>query len=644
MFVNRDAELARLRCALADGRSPGVPSLVVVIGGPGVGKSATARHWAHANTERFVDGQLYVDLSVRNKGLVSISSTLASLLRSLGVDESVIPDALADRTSLFRSRLAGKRVLILVEDARYAAEVTPLLPAESDCCLLVTSRSSLQELVAEGASVVRLGPLELSASEQMLLDMCGTPSDTSERAAITSVARSCGGLPIALRICGALATSRGSASWLAARLLDESARLSRMKVGAAASVQAVFDEAYTELASDEASLYRILGVQPCVVFGRGLVEALVPGSESTLDRLIDSQLIEDWGGRLRFHDLVRTHARQVAESLDAEAQREAIITSTIEYYVSQAQHMDRAIVPERLRFAEAPSRDSEFADAAAALRWFELERANLLAALRAASERELHHCRWRLAEAMWIAYNNHRHPEEALDVYATGVAGAHAHGDPGVEARMRQQLARAAIDLGDFDTAAGELDEAARLAERVDLPRLSASILEFRGVLEIERKRFSAAIDPLLRARELFARHGFRRGVALQDYLLGRAYTGLTDYARAIARLHEAAAAIDADSDPVTHGRVLLRLGEAEGAAGKLDAAAEHLGACIAVMRRADALIYVASALEGLGGVRGAQGAADLERRELEAAHALYLRVGSPRAETVRERLTALNG
>ena len=160
-------------------------------------------------------------------------------------------------------------------------------------------------------------------------------------------------------------------------------------------------------------------------------------------------------------------------------------------------------------------------------------------------------------------------------------------------------------------------------------------------MLEINREAFAAAIAPLTQARETFAANSYRRGVALQEYMLGRALTGMGDHARAIARLRGAEALVYRDADPVTHGRVLRRLGEAHRAAGRLNDAALVLGKALEVMSAANAPFYVATALEVLAGVRGEQGARDLQRRELNAALTVFAAMGSPRAAVIEDHLAA---
>lgn len=652
-FVNRNIEFGLFDRLTQPSSPPGAPRVVLVTGGHGVGKSATSRCWAHANSDRFVDGQLYVDFDdVRHRGGVGIADVLGGLLRALGLGENVIPSGLADRVALFRSRLAGKRVLLLLDDARYAAEVVPLIPAGAECCVLVTTRAPLQQLLADGAGVVRLDPLDEASARSLLAEMIGVWRVAAEAEAVDELRRICDGLPVALRICGGQLAGRHArrpVSWLVDCLADEERRLEQLTMGVGGSLQAVFDEAYRGLLPNESLLYRALGTQTGRTFTARLAAALLPvalpTAEALLGALIEAHLVEDLGERQRFHELLWTHAHYTARREDAVDVREAIISRMIGHYLDAAQRMDHAIMPDRLRFAAAPdSAGSElaFAGPAQALGWFEAERANLLCALRAAHERERHAETWQLAEAMWIAYNNRKHYEEAREVYALGVEGAVGSGDVGVEARMRQQLARAEIELEQFDVAKQELDRAGVLAADSDNERLKASIMEFRGVLEISRGAYRDAIAILEQARAAFGRQGYRRGVALQEYMLGRAYSGDGDHASAIEHLRQAERLVDPKLDVLTHGRILLRLGEGQLAARRLGDAVKSLSAAVEVMRGAEALFYVASALEALADVRHVEGAKELERGELEAAVVVHRAVGNPRAEVIQTRLEQL--
>jgi len=653
-FVNRNAEFAQLD-GLAASRVPvGGSRVVVLTGGHGVGKSATGSRWAHANSDRFVDGQLYADFGAsRHRGGVGVSDVLAGFLRALGLGDEVIPAGLAERTALFRSRLAGKRLLVLLDDVEQAAQVKPLIPANSDCVVLVTTRAPLPELVFDGAGVVRLAPLDGPSADALLRRLVGKARVEAEPAAVVELSRICGGLPVALRICGAQLAGLHAdrpVSWLVARLSDEERRLRTLSRGEGHSLQAVFDDAYRSLGPEQARSYRALGLHPgptfSVVAAAAGIGSSLAEAEDLLEDLFSAHLIERGTSRFRFHDLLRAHARRTAEREEPASNRDEVVHNIVSHYVSTAQRMDLAIIPDRLRFAPplaaTEMEEPSFSSPAEGLAWFEIERPNLLAAIQVAHEREWDAEAWHLSEAMWIAYNNHKHFDEAREVYALGVHAAERAGDPDVQARMRQQLARAHIDLLDFAAAERELNLAQELASHGSNPRLQASIIEFMGLVHLGRGEPGDAVRTFRESLSAFAAIGYTRGVVLQEYLLGRALGASGRHGEAVAHLRNAELLVDRDADALTYGRILTRLGQALLDDEDLAGASESLVAAVDLMRRHDALFYVALALECLADVRARQGDMQGQRTELESALAVHEALGSARAEELSELLRQL--
>jgi hypothetical protein len=168
-FVNRDVEVGSVDELIDRPQTIGAPPVVVLTGGHGVGKTATGRYWAHLNSKRFEDGQLYADFSeLRYRGGVPVGDVLGGFLRAFGIADEVIPVDLAERTALFRSSTAGKRVLVLLDDVDHAAQVQPLIPNTTDSVVLVTSRAPLEELIYDGAGLVRLSPLGQESARALL--------------------------------------------------------------------------------------------------------------------------------------------------------------------------------------------------------------------------------------------------------------------------------------------------------------------------------------------------------------------------------------------------------------------------------------------------------------------------------------------
>jgi tetratricopeptide (TPR) repeat protein len=651
-FVNRKSEVERLDQLIAGRTKKDSPPVVLVVGAAGVGKSATSKYWAHLNSTRFPDGQLYSDFSeLRHRGGVSVNDVLGGFLRALGLEDEVIPAELVDRTALFRSRVADRRLLVLLDDVDQAAQVSPLIPGGANCAVVATSRASLDELVAlHGAASVRLKPLDASSSEELLASMVGEARVRAEPEAVVELARICGGLPVALRICGAqLAGPREEkpVSWLTKRLADETSRLQRLSYGPGNSLQAVFDDAYGALPRAEAALYRCLGLHPGPNFTAPIAAIAsntnIERAEDLLDGLRQAHLVEDRGERFRFHDLLRAHAHQVAERDETVGAQEGSARAVIVFLVAAAQRMDHAITPDRLRVASLPPvGEPDFASPAEALIWFEEERPNLLAIVRAASERGLDEEAWRLAEAMWIAYGNHKHFDEAREVYSLGAESAREAGNAEAEARMRQQLARALIDLKLYDEAERELEAAGRLAAGTSNLMLQASVVEFIGMLHFNRGEYPAAILSLERSSSAFGAIGYQRGVVLQEYLLGRSFTAMGKPRDAVCHLLSARELVDREGDALTYGRVLIRLGEAQLATEDAAAAAASFRHGASVMSRHEAPQYAALALEGLANVCRHQSDRAGEIEHLGAALDIFRLMDDPRAKALDARLAQL--
>lgn len=657
-FVDRATEFGRVDELAAPRASGSAATVVVLWGGHGVGKSAMTRKWAHANSARYDHGQLYADFGAhRHTGGVLVTDVLSGFLRALGVDERVIPDSLAERSGLFRSHLVGRRVLVVLDDVQDAAEVRPFIPASAESTVLVTSRAEMRDLVAfDGASIVVLRPLDDASSRQLLAEMLGETRVSAEPGPSARLIEICGGLPVALRVCAAQLLGSGEGRpivWLADRLDDRSRRLDELTAGPGRSLRAVFDEAVRALPKPQVLLYRILGSLPgrdfCTPLAASVARIDRPAAAELLEELAAAHLLERRDARFGFHDLIRDHAAMTADRDEDRDRLDEAARSAARWYVSAAENMDRAITPDRLRMGSTATLTQPgvptFASPAEALRWFEDERLNLVATVRASLEQGFDDETWRLAEAMWIAYVNHKHLDEAEEVYRIAVTAAQRARRVDVEGRMRQQRARSLIDLGQLDDAEDELTTAATLAQDADHPMLAASVTEFVGVLEIHRGRGDQAVDALLSARQAFAEIGYTRGIVLQNYLLGRAWLVNGEPERAVGSLLLALRDVDAEADPMTRARILTRLGQAQAAAGILADAEATLRQAAMVTREHDAPTYAASALEGLADLCRGQERHDEERVHLTEARGILERLGSsPEVERISRRLEELAG
>lgn len=654
-FVNRESDIAKLDALLEQTRTAGEAVVAVVTGLRGIGKTAIVRRWARVNVERFPDGQLHVDLSeLRHAGAVDVGEVVGSFLRALGLREETIPRELHERAALFASVTAEKRLLVVLDNVHHPAEVRPVVPTGAGSVVLAASPTPLEELLRDGARLVRLRPLQRDGALGVL---ASTAADGDERfkaelKALDTLVEICDGLPVALRICGSMLNLDDDLSVvdLVDYLSEERGRLQRLSLGGEDSIEAVFSAAYQSLDDQARLAYRRLALHPGPTFTTALAGAALDArpddTRALLGTLRRLSLLEADGERLRFHDLLRIHASEVAEREEPEASQAAALERIVDFYVEASQRMDRAIIPVRLRIAaEPPGRagnEPGFESTADAFAWFERERPNLLAVLRACAEREWNRAAWTLGEALWLPYHNRKHYQEALEVYETGAEAARRCGNAAAEARLRNQLSRAHLDVDDHAAAARQLDIARELADRTGHRALQASVTEFAGILDISRCHYSAAIEKLEESRAAYKRLGDRRGVAIQEYHLGRALDLAGRHEEAVSCLLRAAELVDSEADGLTLGRITIHLGEAQRACGDAEAAAATLRTAIDLMRREDAPYYEALARERLARVQRDAGESDAARLSLEAALSIHEALGSMRTVEVRRELAAV--
>jgi tetratricopeptide (TPR) repeat protein len=655
-FVNRGDELAEIDryAAISETPSVGAPSIVVVRGSQGVGKTATGCFWAHANHERFRDGQLYVDFREhRYAGVAALGAVLGELLRSLGLRDEMIPVGTGERVKRFRTETAKKQLLLLLDDVQRASEVTQLLPAGAESVVLVTTYRPLLELRKVGARLVELPPLTQPSAEAMLVELIGDERAREEPSAVGHLVEICAGLPIALGICGArLSGTERSVAWLVELLSDETERLSEIGYDEDRSLRAVFDEGYSSLTVATQHLHRRLGTFPGTTITASIAAIAADIKVSRAARLLDelkaAGLIDEIGDqRFRYHDLLRAHAHVTTAEQDSEDTREAAVRRVIGSYMRALQRMDRAIAANRLRLTanppdSSPQDEISHATPADALAWFESERPNVLAVLRAAHDRELDDQVWSMGEALWLAYRSHGHWDEAAEVFGLAADAAHRSGHRDAEARMRSQLARAYMELDQPDRAMDEFIACDSLMDGSSNQALAASIVEWTGVLQLERRDDVGAIRSFEQAKEMFEEADVPRGVVMQQYLLGRAFIRTGSPARAVEELRRASEHIVPESDQFLYGRVLWRLGDALVASGRPCEGRRSLEDSAGILRRHSAYLYEAQVRESIAALERDVGDTAAERRQLDGALAIYAEFGDSRSAAVKARLVSL--
>ena len=631
-FVGRDRELSELDGLLV-GAEP-VP-VATIAGTAGVGKTALAVRWAHRVLSRFPDGQLYVDL--RGYGPdepVGAQDALAGFLRALGVDGVAVPTEPADRAARYRTLLAGRRMLVVLDNARTLDQVRPLLPGGRSCFVLVTSRDALVGLGArEGAHRVRLNRLQAAEALELFGGMAGERVRAEPAAAATLVER-CARLPLALRVAAEQIKTRRGVS--VADLLDELTdqhRLDALDVDGDphTAVRAVFSWSYRQLRPDAARVFRLWGLHPGHVVDPHSLAALADtdprASRRALASLGQANLAEeDTHGRFEMHDLMRAYAAERVLAEEPAEQRDAAVHRLLTWYLHTTVAARFAVDPRArwIAVTDPPRHVPSFDTRAAAMRWFKLERPNLVAAVRLAAERSEHALCWQLTTALLTFFHLDKHWDDWLATHRVGLAAARACGDLAGQAHVLNGLGVVHSDLGHAAEAIDAHREAAELYARTDDRAGAAWNLNNLGVVYDDLRRFTEAVECYEASLALFRELADPRGQGLALCNLADVHRQRHDPDRAVEALRLATAIQEAAGDLDGRRFTLTNLGDLHREAGDSAAAADSYRAALDISRDLGDRWQVARILDRLAetlAVAGDTAAADAYARE---AHAMF--------------------
>jgi DNA-binding SARP family transcriptional activator/Flp pilus assembly protein TadD len=657
-FTGRAANLEQLCAALSDAERRDNPAVVVAVvaGAPGLGKTALAIHAAHALRRDFPDGQLYVSLRGGSEQPVPPDEVLARFLRDLGVDGARIPVDAEERAALYRTRLAERQMLIVLDDARSAAQVRPLLPGTGSCAVIVTSRHRLSDLA--GSRLIDLDVLDDSEATELFVRITGAERADAEPDAVRDVVAVCAGLPLAIRIAGArLAARRG---WkirsLANRLADQRRRIDELTAGDLA-VRACFQVSYDALrgrewenGTDPASLFRMLGTWQGSSIGLHAAAALAGKPPvlvgDSLEVLVDAHLLESPApDRYRLHDLLRDYAAERAQAEEPQAVGDAM-HRVLSWYLLTADMAASVVAPYREQVPLDPADSGgellTFATADEALGWCEQERGNLVAATRQAAACGLHDIAWKLAAVMKNGFDRLGYRAEWLATHRIALTSVRDLGDRPGEARILNNLGMVLGQLHVHE-AIGYFDQALAIYRDLGDRRDEALAANNQAFCYLALGRYDEAVTALLRALELQRDAGRRYGEGVALCNLVEAYVELGRYNEAISTSHEALAVIRELGAVRDEGYALYNLGRAYLELGNSGEAADLFQQALAIHRAAGDRYGEAQVLQRVGGVHAQAGRITDAREALVRARSLFESIGEDvRVEEIGAQLQEL--
>ena len=553
-FTGRKRELDALT-ALADGGDETASTLAVIVGTAGVGKTALAVHWGRRTAASFPEGQLYVDLrGFDPTGTPARSAVVVrGFLDALGVSAAQIPEGLDAQFALYRSLLVGRRMLVVLDNARDAEQVRALLPGAVGCVALVTSRNRLDSLVAlEGARLVTLEPFSPAEARGLLDRRLGPERVAAESDAVRELADLCARLPLALNIAAAHAAVHPTSALtsLAEHLRETPGPLAALDAGdAAANVRAVFSWSYRALGPAAARMFRLLSLNPGPDIGAGTAASLTGTDReqalAALGELVAAHLLaEPAAGRYAFHDLLRGYAAELTESTDSEDERNAALHRLLDHHLHTAYAAALLIYPGRDRIELPPARPGtrpeELADDAGAWEWLDAEHSALLAAIDDAAQRGFDHHAHLLPWTLVTFFDRRGHWHDYVVTQTVALAAARRLGDGPGQARVHRTLGRAYMRLGSHSDVHHHLGEALRLSEQLGDQVGAAYNHRVIAWVDDQQGRYREALGHVQQALELFQAAGHRVGLAQTLNAVGWYHSLLGEHEAALVHCREA--------------------------------------------------------------------------------------------------------
>jgi DNA-binding SARP family transcriptional activator/Tfp pilus assembly protein PilF len=653
-FTGRDDQVRRLSDLLSSADAAddsGAVRIALVAGSGGLGKTSLAVHAAHRVRGRFPDGQLYVDLLGATPHPLLPGDVLARFLRDLGVDGRQVPLDEDERAARYRTVLAGRRVLVVLDNARDAAQVRPLLPGSASCAVLITTRSRMPDLAS--TRLVDIDVLDDDDALTLFTRVVGDERAAAEPEATAEVLLTCAGLPLAIRICAARLNSR--AGWtirtMADRLRDTRRRLDEMTVGDLA-VRASFQVSFASLPArahpdgiDPARGFCLLGLWQGASISAAAAAALFGTPEflaaDALEVLVDTHLLEskrpDW---YQFHDLLRVYASERALADLAESERDAAAGRLLRWYMHTADAAATAVAPARydmpLDKVEGDQPPLAFDTVDDALAWFDGDRSNLAAATRQASAAGWPDIAWRLPAPLLNIYERRGNWADCVAIYRIALDSARQAGNRQGEAWVLSALGYS-LGMNRESEAIGYLEQSLAIRREIGDTKGEAGSANNVGDAYWRLGRPAEAIEMFGQARDLNRQVGNRYGEGVALTNLGAALLDLGRAEEAVSQLEQACTTFGEIGYLDGIGYAKYALGDCHLSLGRDAEAMDCFRQAVASHQAAGSSHRQAVTLQALGGVQARNGLVAEAGRSWALALAIFDELGdAARAAEVR--------
>ena len=650
-FTGRERELALLRQHLDD-TERGV--LIAAIDGiAGIGKTALAVHFAHCIADRFPDGQLYVNLRGfdPNQPPLSAIDALGQLLRGLGVEAHQVPSAAEEQASMYRSLLAGKRILVVLDNAASTDQLRSLLPGSHTCMVLVTSRNRLGGLVArDGAYRITLGVLSEAESRRLLVRSVGEERLAGCPDALATLVQRCGYLPLALRIIAANLAARPhmTVNDLADALCHEQDRLDVLASpdDETTAVRAVFSWSYHALKPEAAQMFRLLGLHPGPEIGTAAAAALADQSLVATRRMLDGlsscHLVEAIGrDRYRLHDLLRVYATERALTEEPPAEQAAATGRLMSWCLHTAAAADRMLMPQNRPIPLEPVLEHceplSFGTYHQALAWLEQERVNLVAACLAAGRLGDHDTGWKLPTALVYFLELRSYWEDWIATQQVAIATARALDVAEIEALALRSLGNAYWRRNRYDEALDCFQEGLVITKRLGDQQGTATLLYDIGAAS---RLGDESLRHLRQALVIFSELGDRRYEGMTLCKLAKTHRSRGDVDQALKHLHQSLDIVHELGDRRCEAFGRLELAKIHEDLGHHTESLDNAGWACEVFRELGDRHGEACALQASATALQALSDLSQSRETLLAAAAIFAQLGDPRADEIAQQLS----